>query len=259
MTLTIDGVEVKTAYNGLLISNFPNAEKTITAEKEGYKPATATVILNAEIQTHEFFLALETDDEDSEVISTDNSQPKEDDFDYCGTLFELSNNNTLEVWNEFKTNEISEGVYTGGGSYIKEGWNNKRLWQMDFDYKYSTSSSIYSYVGLMPLCPGGNEITINDSFMEQNAMMTWEMGASLWGMGSICTEGPASYKYQNVTEYQHVTIKKIDPTTIEYYFDNNKWVYSVPKLSQLETLYFGEYSYSNSQELAKNYELKEMI
>ena len=239
VTVTIDDETITTGYGGLLISNFPNEEKTITVSKEGYKTATATIILDAEKQTHKFFLALETDDDESEVISTDDSQPKEDNLNPCGTLLELSNNNTLQIWNNYKTNEISENVYTGGGSYIKEGWSNQRLWKMDFDYKYNTSQSLFSYVGLMPICPGQIIIDMPDSIIENKAMVTWEMGASLWGMESICTEGPASYKYNNVTEYHHVTIKKTDPTTIEYYFDNNKWVYSVPKLSQLDTLYFG--------------------
>ena len=239
VTVTIDDETIITGYGGLLISNFPNEEKTITVSKEGYKTATATIILDAEKQTHKFFLALETDDDESEVISTDDSQPKEDNLNPCGTLLELSNNNTLQVWNNFKTNEISENVYTGGGSYIKEGWSNQGLWQMDFDYKYSVSQSRFSYVGLMPICPGEIIINTSDSIVENHAMITWEMGASLWGMESICTEGPSSYKYNNATEYQHVTIKKIDPTTIEFYFDNNKWIYSVPKLSQLDTLYFG--------------------
>lgn len=239
VTVTIDDETVTTGYGGLLISNFPNEEKTITVEKEGYKSATATIILDAEKQTHKFFLALETDEEDSEVISTDDTQPTEDELYPCDTLFELSDNNTLVTWSTL-TNEIVDGVYTGNGSYIQEGWSNEGLWQIDYDVKYDTTNSSYVnyYAGVMPFC--SEEINPYTNEKRKNyCMESWEKWAAIEGMDAICTEGPENYKYSQQNEYQHVTVKKTASDKIEYYFDNNKWVYSVPKLQNLETLHFG--------------------
>ena len=183
---------------------------------------------------------IETDDDESEVISTDDTQTKEDEFNKCGTLFELSDNNTLITWNQYKTNEISEGVYTGSGSYIEQGWSNEGLWQLDYDIKYNSphSSYINYYVGVMPFC--SEEINpYSDNKRKDYCMESWEKSATINGMDAICIEWPANYKYFNQDEYHHTTVKKIAKNKIEYYFDDKKWVFSVPKLENLETLHFG--------------------
>ena len=237
--VTLDGTTVKTGYNGLLISNFPNQSKTITVEKEGYKSATANIILNAETQTHEFFLALEDSEDESEVISTDESKPKPEELIPCEELFIMEDSNELVTWST-KTNEIVDGTYTGHGSYIKEGWSNEGLWQLDFDIKYNSPESSYIryYVGIMPFCTEDiNPFT--DANGEKYCMYSWETSARLSGLDAICLEGPANYKYLNAKEYHHGTVKKVAEDKIEYYFDNQKWVYAVPKLANLETLHFG--------------------
>ena len=228
VTVTIDDETVTTGYGGLLISNFPNEEKTITVEKEGYKSATATIILDAEKQTHKFFLALETDEEDSEVISTDDTQPTEDELYPCDTLFELSDNNTLVTWSTL-TNEIVDGVYTGNGSYIQEGWSNEGLWQIDYDVKYDTTNSSYVnyYAGVMPFC--SEEINPYTNEKRKNyCMESWEKWAAIEGMDAICTEGPENYKYSQQNEYQHV--KRFLPHP-EVYLWSYRRVYR-PKVSK---------------------------
>ena len=237
VTITIDDVDIKTGYNGLLVSNFPNEEKTITASKDGYKSATATVILNAEIQTHNFYLVLTTDDDESTVISTDDTISQEDDISDNLVLFELENGDTLVEWSGF--NSIDDGVYTGHGSYIQRGWSNAGLWQLDFDVKYNRNGDYhYFYVGTMPFC--SEEINpYSDSKLNDYAFVTWEKSVRPYGLDSICLEGPENYKYNNAEEYHHTTIKKISDTKIEYYFDNQKWVFSIAKLPNLETLHFG--------------------
>ena len=132
---------------------------------------------------------IETDDDESEVISTDDTQTKEDEFNKCGTLFELSDNNTLITWNQYKTNEISEGVYTGSGSYIEQGWSNEGLWQLDYDIKYNSphSSYINYYVGVMPFC--SEEINpYTDDKRKDYCMESWEKSATINGMDAICIE-----------------------------------------------------------------------
>ena len=246
VTVIIDGTEVKTGYNGLLISNFPNAEKTIRVEKEGYKPATANIILNAEYQTHEFFLALETDNDESEVVSTDNTGSNDSnlDGDYgnftaCKLLFEppLDGTDGITKWNE-ATNKTEDGIYYGHGSYLTEGWTNERYWQLDFDVAYGGTPERLGYAGLMPVC--SEEIKpFTDSKRKDYCLSNWEGQAMLGGLDTYIVEGPAQYKYSNITEYHHGTLRKIGDTKFEYYFDNNKWVFIAPNIKNLTTLHYG--------------------
>jgi hypothetical protein len=43
----------------------------------------------------------------------------------------------------------------------------------------------------------------------------------------------------NLSEYNHMIMRKIEDTKIEFYLGENKWIYSVPKLPTLETLHIG--------------------
>lgn len=238
VTVTIDGETITTGYGGLLISNFPNEEKTITVSKEGYKTATATIILNAEKQTHKFFLVLETDDDESSVISYDNTEGNPNDkFVKCGTLFEPPLDGTDEItsWSlNNRVNKTENGEYIGTGSFLTQGWSNQGLWELECDFKYDNKL----YVGLMPIC--SEEINpYTDAKRNEYGLTTWEGNTGLAGLDCILIEGAQSSMGVNLSEYNHMIMRKIEDTKIEFYLGENKWIYSVPKLPTLETLHIG--------------------
>lgn len=79
-TITIGDLEIISSRKGNLIKNFPNEEVTITVSKEGYKTATATLIVDATRQGHGFVLEEESSSDDSSVVSwpSDASQSEEE-------------------------------------------------------------------------------------------------------------------------------------------------------------------------------------
>lgn len=79
-TITIGDLEIISSRKGNLIKNFPNEEVTITVSKEGYKTATATLIVDATRQGHGFVLEEESSSDDSTVVSwpSDESSSEEE-------------------------------------------------------------------------------------------------------------------------------------------------------------------------------------
>lgn len=79
-TITIGDLEIISSRKGNLIKNFPNEEVTITVSKEGYKTATATLIVDATRQGHGFVLEEENSSNESSVVSwpSDASQSEEE-------------------------------------------------------------------------------------------------------------------------------------------------------------------------------------
>lgn len=236
--ITFEDKEYKVGRYGLLITNFPNEEKDITASKEGYKDATAHVLLNAKIQTHNFFLALEGSDEESEVISTDDTrEPYEDDdrFSLGNVLFKppLDGTDKITAWSG--TNKTEEGVYSAHGSYLTEGWSNSGLWKLEYDVAYT--GDVLGYIGIMPIC--SEEINpFTDAKNTQYSLSAWEGLACVKGLGSTI-EGPINYKYTGRVNYHHTVMKKIAEDKIEYIFDDNTWILTVPNLKNLTTLHIG--------------------
>lgn len=110
VTITIDEMEIITGYNGILISNFPNKEQTITVEKEGYKAGTATVIYNAETQTHEFILVPSNSESDSSSTST--GSPRFIAKTYYFKSYDDENKTTLWGTGTARTTGIVEGDYS---------------------------------------------------------------------------------------------------------------------------------------------------
>lgn len=230
--------EISIGRNGLLLSNLPNEDAEITAEKEGYKTATGHIILNANIQTHDFYLALSTSDEESEVISTDNTiEPqKEDDFVKGSILFQPELNGSDQITSWAGDNKTESGEYICHGSYLTEGWSNEGLWELEYDVKYS-KDGVYSYVGIMPIC--SEEINpFTDEKNNKYSLSAWEAYACVKGLGSTII-GPNNYKYLLPGEYHHTIIRKIAEDTIIYIFDNKEWKLIVPELKNLTLLHIG--------------------
>ena len=238
VTITFEGKEYKVGKYGLLITNFPNEEKDIIASSPGYKEATGHILLNAEYQTHNFFLALETSDEESEVISIDDTKdPYEDDdkFSLGSVLFKPPLDGTDEITTWAGRNSTQDGIYSAHGSFLTEGWSNSGLWKLEYDVAYSGDS--YGYIGIMPICSA--EIKpFTDAKNQEYSLSAWEGLACIYGLGSQA-EGPINYKYTGRRNYHHTIIKKIAEDKIEYIFDDNIWILTVPKLKNLSTLHIG--------------------
>ena len=233
--ITMDNTTIQTGNNGLLISNFPNKATKITVEKEGYKTATADIILNAEIQTHNFYLALSSSDEESEVVSIDNTSSTNSGLTNGQILFEpaLDGTDAITCWSGPCSTE--DGVFKGRGAFLTEGWSNEGLWQLDCDVAYSSSRK--KYVGIMPIC--SEEINpYTDEKLEDYAIVAWEGWARGYGLDAYIT-GPNNYKYISPEEYHHLTIKKIADDTLKYIFDGQEWTLTTDKLQNLETLHVG--------------------
>ena len=234
--LEFDNKTIKVGKYGLVLANIPNETSEITASKEGYKTATANIIVDSTNQTHEFFLALASSDEESEVISTDNTKESEDErFLYGNILFqpELDGNDEITSW--YGTNITEEGVYSGKGSFLTEGWDNSGLWELEFEVAYETGE--YGYVGHMPIC--SEEINpFTDAKGREYSLFCWEGWACVEGMG-ISVHGVPNYKYQGRQYYHKGILKKVAENKLEYYFDENMWEITANKLPNLSTLHIG--------------------
>lgn len=229
VSVTIGDKLFNVGTTGLLLSHFPNEETSIQAEKDGFKTAETTMLLDASIQTHKFFLALETSDEESEVISIDNTNPTKEQ----SILFEPALDGTDEITSWSGTNITEDGTYSGRGSFLTEGWSNEGLWQLDFDVSYKNSW----YVGIMPIC--SEEINpFTDAKGKQYALTAWEGVAALTGLNSTSV-GPVNYKYQSPDIFHHATLKKIAEDKLIWYFDSNEWEITAPNLKNLQTLHIG--------------------
>lgn len=233
--ITLDGKEIISGRYGLLVSQFPNKETSIIAEKEGYKTATAQMILNAEYQTHEFYLALEESDEESEVISTDETADNTENkgYQYGEVIFQpaLDGTDTLSSWSG--ENSTYDGIYEAHGSILAEGWDNDGLWQLEYDVAYSgTHTYLAGYIGTMPICSGGPYGGNNFS------LTTWEGEAYPRGPGATVV-GPVQYKYSNRKDFHHAIFRKTSETELEFEFDGNIWYYTIPELPNIPTLYIG--------------------
>jgi len=230
VSVTIGDKLFNVGTTGLLLSHFPSEETSIKAEKDGFKEAETTMLLDASIQTHKFFLALETSDEESEVISIDNTNPTKKE----SILFEPALDGTDEITSWSGTNITEDGTYSGRGSFLTEGWSNEGLWQLDFDVSYKSSW----YVGIMPIC--SEEINpFTDAKNKNYSMTAWEGVALIGGLGSEIISGPVNYKYQSPDIFHHATLKKIAEDKLIWYFDSNEWELNVPNLKNLETLHIG--------------------
>ena len=247
--ISFDDQEIITGKYGLLISQFPNKETDIVAEKEGYKTATATMILNAEIQTHEFYLALEESDEESTVISTDETVDDTENkgYNYGEIIFQPPLDGTDEITSWSGTNSTYDGIYDAHGSRLTEGWDNSGLWQLEYDVAYSgTHTYLRGYIGTMPISSGepyGNG-------QPQFNLTTWEGDAYPRGPGATVV-GPVQYSYSNRKEFHHAIFRKTSETELEFEFDGNIWYYTIPELSTIPTLYIGARDNSAS-ELARS-------
>jgi len=229
VSVTIGDKLFNVGTTGLLLSHFPNEETSIKAEKNGFKEAETTMLLDASIQTHKFFLALEASDEESEVISIDNTNPIKQE----SILFEPPLDGTDEITSWSGTNTTGDGLYSGRGGYLTEGWSNEGLWQLDFDVSYKASR----YVGIMPIC--SEEINpFTDAKGKQYALTAWEGVAALTGLNSTSV-GPVNYKYQSPDIFHHATLKKIAEDKLIWYFDSNEWEITAPNLKNLQTLHIG--------------------
>lgn len=69
ITIKAGDIEIDTLNSEVLIKNIPNENLSISVEKEGYKTASADLILDAVRQKHTFVLEEEDSDKDSTVIS----------------------------------------------------------------------------------------------------------------------------------------------------------------------------------------------
>ena len=237
--ITFDEKEFIIGKYGLLISQLPNEANTIKAEKEGYKSATANIILDSVRQTHEFFLALSSSEEDSEVISTDNTIEEieaDERFEPGTVLFEPALDGTDSITEWAGENKTEDGVYIGHGSYLTEGWSNEGLWQLEFDVAYSTGGT-RGYVGIMPICSA--EINpYTDEKSADYALWAWEGMAAIKGLSSEII-GPINYRYSGRDFYHHAVLKKVAENKLEYYFDNQVWYLTTSKLASLSTLHIG--------------------
>lgn len=254
VTLKFQDKEIFVGRNGLLITNFPNESTEITAEKDGYKSATGNVILNAEIQTHEFFLALSTSDEESEVISTDNTKEPEDEsgLQEGEVLFNPPLDGTDGITSWSGTNKTENGIYTCHGSFLTEGWSNEGLWQLEYDIAYSGSGHgiNFGYVGAMPIC--SEEIKpFTDEKNKTYSLTAWEGYALIYGLESTAV-GPTNYKYLNREEYHHAVLKKVAEDKLEYSFDGREWVITAPNLKNLTTLHIGARDNPASRSVGEN-------
>ena len=234
--LEFDDKIIKVGKYGLILANIPNETSEITASKTGYKTATANIIVDATNQTHEFFLALENSDEESEVISTDNTKESEDErFLYGNVLFQPELNGEDEITSWKGTNKTEDGIYSGIGSFLTEGWSNSGLWELEFEVAYETGQ--YGYVGHMPIC--SEEINpFTDAKGKEYAMFAWEGWACLEGMG-LTAKGVSNYKYSGRQYYHKGVLKKISDNKLEYYFDDNMWELTTEKLASIDTLHIG--------------------
>lgn len=237
--ITFDEKEFIIGKYGLLISQLPNEANTIKAEKEGYKSATANIILDAVKQTHEFYLALTSSEEDSEVISVDNTVDENESDERFPTktiLFEPPLDGTDEITSWSGINKTYDGIYEGHGSYLTTGWSNEGLWELECDVAYSGGGTT-GYVGIMPIC--SEEINpFTDAKGKEYALSAWEGQALVTGL-NLTAVGPINYKYSGREYYHHLVIKKVNDTKLEYYFDDNVWYITAPNLANLETLHIG--------------------
>lgn len=237
--ITLGDKEIIVSRYGLLISQFPNEETEISASKEGYKDVSTNIILDATIQTHEFYLALENSDEESEVISTDNTsdgdESSDERFVFGEVLFEPPLDGTDEITSWSGNNSTYDGIYSAHGSFLTDDWSNEGLWQLDFDVAYSGSS--LGYIGIMPIC--STEIKpFTDEKGKNYALTAWEGMACLTGL-NVKVEGPINYKYTSRMSYHHGTLKKVAEDKLEYYFDDNVWYLTTDKLQNLSKLHIG--------------------
>lgn len=237
--ITFDDQEIIAGKYGLLISQFPNKETDIVAEKEGYKTATAKMILDAAIQTHEFYLALESSDEESEVVSTDNTVEdiENQGYKFGDIIFQPPLDGTDEITSWSGTNSTYDGIYDAHGSFLTEGWDNSGLWQLEYDVAYSGKNSVLQgYIGTMPIC--SEEINPFGHDGAKFSLTTWEGEAFPRGLGASII-GPVQYKYENRNLFHHVIITKTSETEIQYEFDGNIWYYTIPNFSDISTLHIG--------------------
>lgn len=258
--ITFDDHEIITGKYGLLISQFPNKETDITAEKEGYKTATAKMILDAKIQTHEFFLALEESDEESEVISTDNTVDdiENQGYSYDNIIFQPPLDGTDEITSWAGTNKTYDGIFDVHGGILSDGWSNEGLWQLEYDVAYSGKNTVMNgYVGVLTMCV--EKIQNYSVGMEgKKALETWEGQASPHGLNAKII-GPTQYAYTNRREYHHAILRKTSDTTLEFEFDGNTWFYTIDNLSDFGTLYIGARNNPASPGSGENIYLKNII
>lgn len=252
VTVTFGEKEIHVSRYGLLISQCPNEETEISASKEGYKDITTNIILDATIQTHKFFLALESSDEESEVISIDETgqtdEEEDENFEIGEVLFEPPLDGTDEITSWSGTNKTEDGIYTTHGSFLTNGWSNEGLWQLTFDVAYTGSS--LGYVGIMPIC--SEEIKpFTDEKNKSYSLTAWEGVACLNGLEAK-VEGPANYVYLGRMSYHTAILKKVAENKLEYYFDDKVWYLTTDKLKDLDTLHIGSRDNPSAREFGQN-------
>lgn len=152
------------------------------------------------------------------------------------------------------TNNTADGIYTSHGSYLEPGWSNESLWKIEFDYKYTATR----YIGTMFLCTSDiNPFT--DAKRNSYAITTWEGGFPPGGSLTY-TESPSSFTKPSQTAWNHVSIEKLDDTTIEMVLnDTYTWTATLSVLPNWNTIHIGSRDNPSSRNTGGNIQYRNII
>lgn len=149
------------------------------------------------------------------------------------------------------TNNTKNGVFTSHGSFLTDGWSNNGLWQVDYDYRYTSTY----YIGLLLLCD--NVKITSDSLMSPSAWGGWEgQFPPQWGSFSILS-APSSFSKPSQTEWNHITIQKISENKVKLILnDTYEWIYQLNNLPNWSELHFGSKNNVSSPGTGGNIQFK---
>lgn len=152
------------------------------------------------------------------------------------------------------TNNTADGIFTSHGSYLEPGWSNEGLWKIEFDYKYTSTY----YIGTMFLCVADiNPFT--DAKRNANAVTTWE-GSFPFGGDLTWTESPSSFTKPSQYIWNHVSIEKLDDTTIKMILNNTyTWVATLNQLPNWDILHIGSRDNPSSRNTGGNIQYRNIV
>lgn len=172
---------------------------------------------------------------------------------YTITIPPLDGTDEITSWTS-GTNNTANGIFTSHGSYLEPGWSNETLWKIEFDYKYTSTT----YIGTMFLCTSDiNPFT--DAKRNSYAITTWE--SSFPPGGSLTyTESPSSFTKPSQTTWNHISIEKLDDTTIQIILNNTyTWIGTLSVLPDWDTIYIGSRDNPSDRNTGGNIQYRNII
>lgn len=165
----------------------------------------------------------------------------------------LDGTDTIIKWTS-GTNKTENGEFTSHGSYLAEGWENNGLWQLDFDYKYTSTY----YIGTM-FITGEGISPFTDAKRNTYTMTNWE-GSFPPAFDGQYISSPSSWTKPSQTIYNHVTIIKTSENTFKIILnDIYEWEAIWNVMPNFDRFYIGSRDNPASRDVGGNIVYKNII